>query len=79
MAISLAEGLMESVGRIANLESLVRVVLSGARRNMVPPAERIDIRPVLIKEKLMLQVASNDGRAVTTKILILIALSSQIS
>ncbi|GDX23978.1 methyltransferase [Actinomycetes bacterium] len=67
MAISLAEGLMESVGRIANLESLVRVVLSGARRNMVPPAERIDIRPVLIKEKLMLQVASNDGRAVTTK------------
>lgn len=50
MAISLAEGLMESVGRIANLESLVRVVLSGARRNMVPPAERIDIRPVLIKE-----------------------------
>ncbi|MSX26117.1 MAG: methyltransferase [Actinobacteria bacterium] len=34
---------------------------------MVPPAERIDIRPVLIKEKLMLQIASNDGRAVTTK------------
>jgi SAM-dependent methyltransferase len=67
MAISLAEGLMESVGRIANLENLIRVVLSGARRNMVPPAERIDIRPVLIKEKLMLQIASNDGRAVTTK------------
>jgi SAM-dependent methyltransferase len=67
MAISLAEGLMESVGRIANLENLIRVVLSGARRNMVPPAERIDIRPVLIREKLMLQIASNDGRAVTTK------------
>lgn len=67
MAISLAEGLMESVGRIANLENLIRVVLSGVRRNMVPPAERIDIRPVLIKEKLMLQIASNDGRAVTTK------------
>jgi SAM-dependent methyltransferase len=67
MAISLAEGLMESVGRIANLENLIRVVLSGARRNMVPPAERIDIRPVLIKEKLMLQIASNDVRAVTTK------------
>jgi len=49
------------------LETLVRVVLSGERRGMVPPAERIDIRPVLIKEKLMLQVASNDGRAVTTK------------
>ena len=67
MAISLAEGLMESVGRIANLENLIRVVLSGVRRNMVPPAERIDIRPVLIKKKLMLQIASHDGRAVTTK------------
>jgi SAM-dependent methyltransferase len=63
----LAHALEESTERIGNLESLVRVVLSGERRNMVPPAERIDIRPVLIKEKLMLQVASNDGRAVTTK------------
>ena len=63
----MAHALKESTERIANLESLVRVVLSGERRNMVPPAERIDIRPVLIKEKLMLQIASNDGRAVTTK------------
>jgi len=63
----LAHALEESTERIGNLESLVRVVLSGERRNMVPPAERIDIRPVLIKEKLMLQVSSNDGRAVTTK------------
>jgi len=63
----LAHALQESTERIGNLESLVRVVLSGVRRNMVSPAERIDIRPVLIKEKLMLQIASNDGRAVTTK------------
>jgi SAM-dependent methyltransferase len=63
----LAHALQESIERIGNLETLVRVVLSGERRGMVPPAERIDIRPVLIKEKLMLQVASNDGRAVTTK------------
>jgi len=63
----LAHALQESIERIGNLETLVRVVLSGERRNMVPSAERIDIRPVLIKEKLMLQVASNDGRAVTTK------------
>ena len=67
MTKDLAHALKESTERIANLESLVRVVLSGERRNMVPPAERIDIRPVLIKEKLMLQIASNDGRAVTTK------------
>lgn len=63
----MAHALQESIERIGNLETLVRVVLSGERRNMVPSAERIDIRPVLIKEKLMLQVASNDGRAVTTK------------
>jgi SAM-dependent methyltransferase len=63
----LAHALQESLERIGNLDTLVRVVLSGERRNMVPSAERIDIRPVLIKEKLMLQVASNDGRAVTTK------------
>ena len=67
MTKDLAHALKESTERIANLESLVRVVLSGERRNLVPPAERIDIRPVLIKEKLMLQIASNDGRAVTTK------------
>ncbi|CAB4607170.1 unannotated protein [freshwater metagenome] len=67
MTKDLAHALKESTERIGNLESLVRVVLSGERRNMVPPAERIDIRPVLIKEKLMLQIASNDGRAVTTK------------
>lgn len=67
MTKELAHALQESIERIGNLDSLVRVVLSGARRNFTPPAERIDIRPVLIKEKLMLQVASNDGRAVTTK------------
>ena len=67
MTKELAHALQESTERIGNLESLVRVVLSGVRRNMVSPAERIDIRPVLIKEKLMLQIASNDGRAVTTK------------
>ena len=67
MTKELAHALQESIERIGNLETLVRVVLSGERRNMVPSAERIDIRPVLIKEKLMLQIASNDGRAVTTK------------
>ena len=67
MTKELAHALQESTERIGNLESLVRAVLSGVRRNMVSPAERIDIRPVLIKEKLMLQIASNDGRAVTTK------------
>lgn len=47
--------------------SLVRVVLSGRRRNMQTPHERIDIRPVLIKNSLQLQLTYSDGRAMTTK------------
>lgn len=48
-------------------QSLVRVVLSGRRRNMQPPHERIDIRPVLIKSALHMQMTYSDGRAMTTK------------
>lgn len=47
--------------------SLVRVVLSGRRRNMQTPHDRIDIRPVLIKNSLQLQLTYSDGRAMTTK------------
>ncbi len=43
------------------------MVLSGARRNMTPPALRIDIRPVLIKTKILLQVTQFDGRQTTAK------------
>ena len=45
----------------------VRAVLSGRRRNLTPTAERIDIKPVLIKGEEKLQIASTDGRQVTTK------------
>lgn len=48
-------------------DKLVRVVLSGRRRNMQTPAERIDIRPVKIKETLAIQVSHSDGRQMTTK------------
>ena len=48
-------------------DKLVRVVLSGRRRNMQTPAERIDIRPVKIKEALVIQVSHTDGRQMTTK------------
>ena len=51
----------------AQSQNLVRVVLSGHRRNMRVQSERIDIRPVKIKEKISLQVAENDGRQTTTK------------
>lgn len=47
--------------------NLVRVVLSGRRRNMQTLHERIDMRPVLIKEVLHIQVSHSDGRQMTTK------------
>ena len=53
--------------RIINTDQLVRVVLSGRRRNMQTEHERIDIRPVAIKESILLQLTYNDGRATTTK------------
>ncbi len=48
-------------------DDFVRAVLSGRRRNMAPSAERIDIKPVLLKGEEKLQIASTDGRQVTTK------------
>ena len=61
------EALLEATNRIVDTNSLVRVVLSGRRRNMQTEFERIDIRPVEIKEVIWLQMTHNDGRATTTK------------
>jgi SAM-dependent methyltransferase len=47
--------------------NFVRAVLSGRRRNLTPSAERIDIKPVLLKGEEKLQIQSTDGRQVTTK------------
>jgi SAM-dependent methyltransferase len=47
--------------------NFVRAVLSGRRRNLTPTAERIDIKPVLIKGEEKLQIQSTHGRQVTTK------------
>jgi len=63
-----AEGLISDVAlQISKLDELVRVVLSGARKGAKPSFERIDIRPVLLKEIPHYQVLSNDGRQTTTK------------
>ncbi len=59
--------LSEAAALLIDPTTLVRGVLSGRRRNMEAPAERVDIRPVLIKDDLLIQVMSNDGRATTTK------------
>jgi SAM-dependent methyltransferase len=63
----LEEIFLELTGKFDNTQSLVRVVLSGRRRNMQVEHERIDIRPVLLKEELKIQVSYSDGRQMTTK------------
>lgn len=64
---SLEEVFQEFESLFASSEKLVRVVLSGRRRNMQTEHERIDLRPVLLKEVLHIQVSYSDGRAMTTK------------
>jgi SAM-dependent methyltransferase len=65
--ISLEEAFSQALLYFVNPEKIARIVLSGRRRNMQTECERIDIRPVSIKEKLHFQVSTSDGRAVTTK------------
>jgi len=67
MTTDLSEAFDEARKAIEKTQSLVRVVLSGSRRNMTPPALRIDIRPVLIKGNVLLQVTESDGRQTTAK------------
>jgi len=66
MKIELAQGINELSKRIKQ-DDFVRAVLSGRRRNMQPGLERIDIKPVMIKDEIKLQVISNDGRQVSSK------------
>jgi SAM-dependent methyltransferase len=66
MKIELARAFTEIEDHIKG-DDFVRAVLSGRRRNLTPTAERIDIKPVLIKGEEKLQIASTDGRQVTTK------------
>ena len=65
--ISLEEAFTQALQYFHTPEVIARIVLSGRRRNMQTATERIDIRPVIIKEKLHFQVSISDGRAVTTK------------
>jgi SAM-dependent methyltransferase len=58
---------IELAEKFDDTKSLVRVVLSGRRRNMQTVHERIDMRPVLIKESIAIQVSHSDGRQMTTK------------
>ena len=65
--ITLEEAFSQALLYFREPELIGRVILSGRRRNMQTSTERMDIRPVSIKEKLHFQVSTSDGRAVTTK------------
>lgn len=65
--ISLEEAFLQALRYFHKPEAIARIVLSGRRRNMQIASERIDIRPVSIKENLHFQVSTSDGRAITSK------------
>jgi hypothetical protein len=65
--ISLDKAFDKALEYLQRPESIARIVLSGRRRNMSTAHERIDIRPLILKESLHFQVSTSDGRAVTTK------------
>jgi hypothetical protein len=67
MEMTLATAVAEIIAHLEKSENLVRMVFSGRRRNYQTPAERIDVKPVLIKDEIRYQVAQSDGRAMTTK------------
>lgn len=67
MDSTLAVALAEVSAGLEKSENFVRLVLSGRRRNMQTPAERIDVKPVQIKGEIKYQLSQSDGRAMTTK------------
>ena len=52
---------------ISDQDNFVRAVLSGRRRNMQTQYERIDIRPVQLKDGLKLQLVMSEEKQDTTK------------
>ena len=64
---SLEKALTEIHEAILNQSTFVRAVFSGCRRNMETQFERMDLRPVLIKGELQIQLSYSDGRQMTTK------------
>jgi SAM-dependent methyltransferase len=63
----LESALRELAGAVSHSDHFVRAVLSGRRRNMQPEHERLDLRPVQLKDGLAIQVSYSDGRQMTSK------------
>jgi hypothetical protein len=64
---TLDDALLEIHKAITDSAHFVRAVLSGRRRNFEPIHERLDLRPVELKDGVAIQVSYSDGRQMTTK------------
>ena len=67
MEATLKQALQEINLALLDPDNFVRLVLSGRRRNMQTPSERIDVKPVLLQGEIKYQISQSDGRAMTTK------------
>jgi SAM-dependent methyltransferase len=65
--MSLELAFAKAVELISDQNNFVRAVLSGRRRNMQTEYERIDIRPVQLKDGLKLQLVMSEEKQDTTK------------
>jgi hypothetical protein len=66
MKLELSDAVAQLISRIKD-PLFVRAVLSGQRRSLQPKYLRVDIKPVLIKDELKLQIVSSDGKKDLTK------------
>ena len=64
---TLDDALLEIESAITKSPHFVRAVFSGRRRNMEPAHERVDLRPVELKEGVAIQISYSDGRQMTSK------------
>lgn len=67
MSLELDVAFARATEIILDKENFVRAVLSGRRRNMQTTYERIDIRPVQLKDGLKLQLVLSEAKQDTTK------------
>ncbi len=66
MKTQLPDAIAQLVEKITSPQ-FVRAVLSGQRRNLQPKYLRIDIKPVMLKDGVKLQIVSSDGKKDITK------------
>jgi hypothetical protein len=67
MSLELNDAFTRATELIQDKDKFVRAVLSGRRRNMQTTYERIDIRPVQLKDGLKLQLVLSEAKQDTTK------------